>query len=164
MLDVGCGTGLSFPLIERAIGPSGRIIGIEPSPDMLQIAQAGVEANGWRNVTMIGASAEEAVMPEPAEAVVVFRVHDVLRSRSSLQNIFQSTKPAARVLIVGVKWAPWWAIPVNLLTWRLTKGVTTTQEGLRRPWDLTTEFVPGLDVRSVDLGAQFIARGATPAQ
>jgi len=29
VLDAGCGTGLAFPLLEEAIGPEGRIIGID---------------------------------------------------------------------------------------------------------------------------------------
>ena len=38
VLDVGCGTGLSFePLLEK-IGPSGRILAFEQSPDMFELA------------------------------------------------------------------------------------------------------------------------------
>lgn len=32
VLDVGCETGLSFPLIEDGIGHEGRLIGVGPSP------------------------------------------------------------------------------------------------------------------------------------
>src|SRR4030081_1282655 len=32
ILDVGCGTGLNFAAIEDAIGPSGRLIGVEVKP------------------------------------------------------------------------------------------------------------------------------------
>src|SRR5207249_3037114 len=35
VLDVGCGTGLSFPLIEERIGAEGRLIAVDLSPDML---------------------------------------------------------------------------------------------------------------------------------
>ena len=31
-LDAGCGTGFCFQMIEDAIGPAGKLIGIEPSP------------------------------------------------------------------------------------------------------------------------------------
>jgi ubiquinone/menaquinone biosynthesis C-methylase UbiE len=36
VLDVGCGTGLSFELIEEGIGPAGRLVGVELSPEMLE--------------------------------------------------------------------------------------------------------------------------------
>src|ERR687889_565064 len=46
VLDVGCGTGMSFEPIQAAIGPTGRLIGIEPCPQMLAAAQARAEAAG----------------------------------------------------------------------------------------------------------------------
>jgi demethylmenaquinone methyltransferase/2-methoxy-6-polyprenyl-1,4-benzoquinol methylase len=158
VLDVGCGTGLSFPLIERAIGPSGRIIAIEPSPEMLALARARVEGAKWKNITFIHAAADKAVIPVRVDAIVIFRVHEVLRSRTALRNLFQRAKPQARVLSVGVKWAPWWALPLNLTIWTLTRGVTTTREGFSRPWDLLVEFAD-LSVRPVALGAHYIASG-----
>jgi ubiquinone/menaquinone biosynthesis C-methylase UbiE len=161
VLDVGCGTGLSFPLIERAIGPSGSIIAVEPSPQMLALAQARVEDSRWKNITFVSAAADEAVFPRPVDAIVIFRVHEVMRSRAALRNVFQAAKPKARVLSVGVKWAPWWAVPLNLVIWTVTRRVTTTREGFARPWDLLAEFVSDLRVRSVALGAHYIASGTT---
>ena len=38
VLDVGCGTGLCMPGLQDKIGPGGRIIGIDASPDMLALA------------------------------------------------------------------------------------------------------------------------------
>lgn len=162
VLDVGCGTGLSFPLIERSIGHSGRLIGVEPSSEMLRVAEQRVAAGGWKNVTVISASAQDAETDQLADALVIFRVHEVLRSRPALEHLLQLTKPGARLLVVGVKWAPWWVAPVNLIIWRQTKSVTTTHEGFQRPWDHLEDLVPNLTVRPVALGAQFIARGTAP--
>src|SRR5215212_10323888 len=63
VLDVGCGTGMSFEPIQSAIGPTGRLIGIEPVPEMLASARARVADAGWENVTLLEASAEEAAVP-----------------------------------------------------------------------------------------------------
>jgi demethylmenaquinone methyltransferase/2-methoxy-6-polyprenyl-1,4-benzoquinol methylase len=35
VIDVACGTGLTFALIEDLIGPDGRVIGMDLSPEML---------------------------------------------------------------------------------------------------------------------------------
>ena len=59
VLDIGCGTGMSFDLIQQGIGAEGRIIGVELSPDMLGIAREKVERNGWENVTLIQGDALE---------------------------------------------------------------------------------------------------------
>src|SRR5678815_3943442 len=56
VLDVGCGTGMSFPPIQAAIGPEGRLVDIEPSPEMLARARASVQTAAWTNVTLLKAS------------------------------------------------------------------------------------------------------------
>src|SRR5579863_2770796 len=62
VLDVGCGTGLSFRHIEKYVGPHGAIIGVEQSPEMIAKARARAAQNGWSNVTLINAPAEEAAI------------------------------------------------------------------------------------------------------
>lgn len=57
VLDVGCGTGLNFGLLQRAVGPSGTIVGIDRSPQMLARARRKAEQNGWTNVILIEADA-----------------------------------------------------------------------------------------------------------
>lgn len=164
VVDVGCGTGLSFPLIEEAIGPSGELVGIDQSPEMLAFARARVEDAGWTNVTFVEAPVEEADIPAAADALIFFRVHEVVRSTTALQHVFQSAKPTARVLAVGVKWARWWAFPLNLSIWLLTRNVTTTHEGFRCPWDRLQHFVPDMRVRPVALGAHYIAQGTAGSE
>ncbi len=53
VVDVGCGTGLSFSLLEECIGPRGRLIGVDLTPEMLAKARDRVTSCGWENVTLI---------------------------------------------------------------------------------------------------------------
>ena len=39
VLDVGCGTGLNFPLLLAAVGQSGQVVGVDRSPEMLTVAR-----------------------------------------------------------------------------------------------------------------------------
>ena len=39
VLDVGCGTGLNFPLLLAAVGQSGQVVGVDRSPEMLEVAR-----------------------------------------------------------------------------------------------------------------------------
>ncbi len=50
VLDVGCGTGLNFPLLHRAVGRTGAVVGIDASEPMLAMAAKRVTAQGWSNV------------------------------------------------------------------------------------------------------------------
>src|SRR5262249_44161224 len=60
VLDVACGTGMSFSLIEEAIGPDGRLFGVELSPEMAALARARIDRAGWRNAELIVARLEDA--------------------------------------------------------------------------------------------------------
>jgi len=121
--------------------------------------------HGYRrrqDVTLIEATAERAVIPRAADAVVIFRVHDVMRSDAALRNVFACANPGARVLAVGVKWAPRWLLPLNLAVRVRTRRVTTTREGFEQPWDPMMSHVPDLKVHSVALGAHYVAHGTVP--
>lgn len=46
VLDIGCGTGLSLPLLVAAVGPHGQVVGVEPSAPMLEQARLRVHRAG----------------------------------------------------------------------------------------------------------------------
>ena len=159
VVDVGCGTGNSFELIQERIGPTGTLIGIELSPEMIAQARERVAANGWQNVTLIAASADQAQLPLEFDAVVFVYTQDVLQSRAALENIFSSAKPNARVAAGGTKLFPWWLAPANLYLLFRVRHYVTTFASLRAPWRVLQEFVPDLRVSSVLLGRSYIAHG-----
>lgn len=72
VLDLGCGTGLSFDAIEERIGRSGRLIGLDYTEAMLAEAQRRVRQKGWVNVRLVrgDAAAVEALVAEPVDAVL----------------------------------------------------------------------------------------------
>ncbi len=53
VLDLACGTGQNFPILIEALGPEGRIIGLDYSQGMLRRAAGKVRRNGWANITLI---------------------------------------------------------------------------------------------------------------
>jgi ubiquinone/menaquinone biosynthesis C-methylase UbiE len=52
VLDVACGTGANFALIEERIGPSGELVGVDVAPQMLYQARGRVAGAGWKNVRL----------------------------------------------------------------------------------------------------------------
>lgn len=64
VLDVGCGTGLNFALLQQAVGPTGTIVGVDASSRMLDQARRRVRRRGWDNVILLEADAAGTV---PAE-------------------------------------------------------------------------------------------------
>jgi demethylmenaquinone methyltransferase/2-methoxy-6-polyprenyl-1,4-benzoquinol methylase len=160
VLDVGCGTGLCFTDIQERIGPSGRLIGIEPSVDMLGRAAERVARAGWDNVDLRLGLAEEQLKPdEELDAALFCFTHDVLRSRPSLEAVVGRLRPGGRVAAVGPMWAPWWAPAMNLLVWYVTSDYVTTFEGFSEPWSHLAELVPQLEVERLDLAGEYYAWG-----
>ena len=159
VLDVGCGTGGAFARIEERIGPEGKIIGVELSPDMLRHAQQHVRAAGWENVELVEAFAEELALEQQVDAVVFIFTHDILRSPRALRRVMRHLRPGGRVVATGVKWAPWWAPAVNSYMVAIATSYISSFEGFDQPWSQLACLVPDLEVRELSFGSGFLASG-----
>ena len=163
VLDVACGTGLSFPLLADAVGPSGRVTGVEVSPEMMAQARGRVAAAGWPNVLLIEAPVEAAALEGPYDALLFHYTHDVLQSPVALANVFAHARPGARVAVAGVKHLPRWLYPARLYTLWKARPYLTTYRGLERPWAGLARYVERLDVVPTLLGTNYIASGRASA-
>jgi acyl dehydratase/ubiquinone/menaquinone biosynthesis C-methylase UbiE len=158
VVDVGCGTGMSFGPIQAAIGPTGRLVGIEPRPEMLAAARDRVAEAGWDNVSLLAADAEDAVVPEPADAVLFAFTHDVVISPDALANVLRQVRPGGRLAAAGPKWSPF-APQLNPLVWQVARQYVTTFDGFRRPWAGLERAVPDLAVEEACFGCVYLASG-----
>jgi arsenite methyltransferase len=159
VVDAGCGTGLGFELLLAAVGSSGRVIGVESSPEMMALARQRVAAARWGNVLLIESPVESARWPAMADALLFNYVHDILRSPEALQAVFAQSRPGARVAAAGIRHPPRWLDPLRLYRRFKSRGCYTRYEGLDRPWDLLEHRVPGLRVESTLFGTGYIAWG-----
>jgi SAM-dependent methyltransferase len=164
VLDVGCGTGLSFELLQAAVGRSGRIVGIEQSPQMLDKARQRVQRHGWRNVTLLCASAEDARLSGRADAALLHFTHDVMQNGAALEHVLQHLKPGATLVASGLKWAPSWALPVNLLVLPAALRSVSSLGGLHRPWDELARRVGEPERRTLLAGGVYLAKARVPAK
>jgi ubiquinone/menaquinone biosynthesis C-methylase UbiE len=161
VLDVGCGSGLCFPLLQPRVGPQGMVVGVEPSTDMLALAATRVQEAGWRNVLLVEAAAEDAKIPGLVDHVLFCAVHDVLQSREALRNVLGRLRPGGTVAVVGGKWAPAWAIGLNAVVAAVHAPFVRDFAGFDRPWGLLAEHVPNMRVSSIEMDCGFLAVGQT---
>ena len=100
VLDIGCGTGRNFPLILEKIGLTGKLIGVDYTPDMLARARERVEREGWKNVELVR---------EDAASINLGRKFDTALSTLAIRSS----------RIIGAHWTACW-LTLNLAgTWRL---------------------------------------------
>ncbi len=159
VFDVGCGTGLSLPLLQPRVGTKGRIVGIEQSPEMIHLAHERVARHGWKNIDLIEASVDAARIEGHADAALFHFTHDILREPRALDNVLHHLSPGARVVACGLQWAPFWAWPVNLLVFGAARHSVTSLAGLGNPWSVLAKHLSGLQVEPMMAGGVFIASG-----
>jgi SAM-dependent methyltransferase len=163
VLDVGCGTGLCFPRLQSKTGADGHIIGIDESPDMLDIARGHIADNGWDNVTLITAPADEAEIPVIADAALFSAVHDILQVQAALDNVLAHLRPGAWVAAAGGKWARAGMLPpLDPITYAIHQPYVRSFAGFDRPWRLLEPMLVDFMVTEVAFGTGYLAAGRVP--
>jgi ubiquinone/menaquinone biosynthesis C-methylase UbiE len=62
-LDLGCGPGSFLPLLGRRVGPTGRVVGLDADPVMLEAARTWGAAQGNGNVELVEGDAYRTGLP-----------------------------------------------------------------------------------------------------
>jgi demethylmenaquinone methyltransferase/2-methoxy-6-polyprenyl-1,4-benzoquinol methylase len=160
VLDVACGTGSMLPALSRRVGASGRVIGIEQSPEMAAHAGRRAGEAAHRNIQLVIAPVEEADIGARADAVLFCYTHDVLQSDKAIENVMRHTRAGARVVVAGARVLGWWAAPLNL--WKLwrSRHYLSTYAGLRDPTARLLRHCPDLRIHATRvLGTSYLAAG-----
>jgi demethylmenaquinone methyltransferase/2-methoxy-6-polyprenyl-1,4-benzoquinol methylase len=98
VIEIGCGTGLNFSLLERAVGGEGKIIGMDISEAMLDRARERVRAAGWHNVDLVCAGASDFSFPDGTGGILAT---GVLTYEPEFDKVIER---GARALAPGRKW------------------------------------------------------------
>lgn len=159
VLDVGAGTGLSYAPLCEAVGPTGRVLAFEQSPDMFALAQARAQQQGWPQLWHSQCAAEDVQLPVPADALLFNYVHDISRSPRAVANLLRQARPGARVAMAGMKFFPWWTGPLNLLAWLKNRPYNARAADMWRPWDLVAARCSGWQLQATQGGMGYIAHG-----
>lgn len=157
VLDVACGTGLSFPMLREGVGDTGFVTGVDVSADMTALAERRVATSGWKNVRVVTAPMESAGLDGPYDAVLFNYTHDVLQSSAALANILAHLRPGTRVALAGIKHPSVWFLPLRW--WRILKArpYVTTFDGLDAPWARLLPCLEDFRMSTFMLGTNYVA-------
>ena len=70
VLDIGCGPGDVALIAARLVGPTGRVIGIDASPDIVALARQRAVENGVITVSFERSTVDDITLDEPVDAVI----------------------------------------------------------------------------------------------
>jgi ubiquinone/menaquinone biosynthesis C-methylase UbiE len=137
VIDMACGTGLNFRLLEEVIGPGGRIVGVDLTDAMLARAQDRIKANGWSNVSLVQADAAGFDFPAGADAILsTYALTQVPECAEVIAHGAKALSPGGRWVVLDLK------VPGNTPRWLAQLGIAMVRPfasidewTMRRPWE-----------------------------
>lgn len=160
MLDIGCGTGRSLGYLQEAVGPTGRIYGIDISRGMLREAKKLRDANRWRNVELTECDAAEYTAPAPLNGVLFSLSYNTMpHHRAVLRKAWDQLVPGGTLVITDAKVPPGLSgklvLPFSL--WLMKH--TMLGNPLIHPWEELAVLTDDLDMSQRRFMSYYICRG-----
>jgi ubiquinone/menaquinone biosynthesis C-methylase UbiE len=169
VVDLACGTGQNFPLIEGAIGPDGRIIGVDLTDAMLAQAQRRTERKGWSNVNLVQADATYYTFPAEVDGILsTYAISHLPECAGVIAHGAEALGRDGRWVVLDLK------APDNVPRMLAQLGVAlgrpfgSIDEWLaRRPWEgvraAMEDTLGDLDWNELCFGTAFVATGSPSA-
>ncbi len=166
VIDMACGTGLNFRLIEDVIGPEGRIVGVDLTDAMLARAQDRIKANGWRNVSLVQSDAVDFEFPAEVDAILsTYALSQVPECAAVIAHGAAALSGGGRWVVLDLK------VPGNTPGWLAQLGTATVRPFaaidewiLRRPWEAIRaamkEELTDVSWTELCFGTAFLAAGS----
>lgn len=137
MVDIGCGTGLNFALLQEAVGETGRIIGVDLTDAMLDQARVRIAQQGWKNVDLVQGDAAHYQFPTQVNAILsTFALTFIPECEQVIEHGCRALAPGGRWVVLDMAWSakiPLWGRHL-LFFLRLPRYGITGEVIKRRPW------------------------------
>jgi demethylmenaquinone methyltransferase/2-methoxy-6-polyprenyl-1,4-benzoquinol methylase len=166
VVDMACGTGLNFSMIEQAIGPEGRIVGVDLTDAMLAQAQHRIETNAWSNISLVQADAAEFAFPTEVDAILsTYALSQVPECGDVIAHGAGALSRGGRWAVLDLKapdYVPRWLAQLGIA---FVRPFASIDEWIgRRPWEVIRA---AMQARLTDLswselffGTAFLAAGS----
>ncbi len=161
VVEIACGTGLNFGLLEQRVGPEGRITGVDLNDAMLARAAARVAAEGWRNVRLVQSDAAAFDFPAGTDAVLTtLAISLVPEYDSVIKRGCRALRPGGRFAILDLKLAEWAPAWIQWLALLITAPFGVTRETVtRRCWESLESHLPNTEIQQLFGGFSYLAVG-----
>ncbi len=108
VLDVACGPGFNFKVIESYLGGRGKLVGVDISSGVLKLAQRRVEKHRWTNVQLVNQSIVDYDPGILFDAVLcTFALTIIPDYKAALERMFALLRPEGRFAMIGMRKSTW---------------------------------------------------------
>ena len=135
VLDVGCGSGASAIPAAEAVGPGGRVIGVDLAERLLALARAKASGRRLGNVEFRHGDMERLEFPDASfDAVVcVFAIFFVEDMAQQVRELWRLVRPGGHLAITT--WGPRMFEPGSSAWWAAVQQVRPDLHSSVRPWE-----------------------------
>ncbi len=159
VLEIGCGTGRNLALLSKAVGPQGRVYGVDLSPGMLARARELSERLHWRNVDLVECDAAEYRAPVPLDGVIFGLSYNTMPHHLTvLREAWDQLRPGGRLVIMDAKLPPGLGgrlvLPFSL--WLMKR--TMLGNPLIKPWEDLARLAGSIEMEQFMFGSWYICR------
>jgi ubiquinone/menaquinone biosynthesis C-methylase UbiE len=163
VLEIGCGTGRNLPFLSKAVGPNGRVYGVDLSPGMLARARGLCARKDWANVELIECDATEFRAPEPLDGVMFGLSYNTMPHHATvLREAWGQLRRGGRLVIMDAKLPPGpggqMVLPFSL--WLMKH--TMLGNPLIKPWEDLARLTNELNMEEFMFGSWYICTGIKP--
>ncbi len=101
VIDIGCGAGVDTLFAALMVGPGGRVVGIDMTPEMIESANKNLNQMKLHNVSFYQASAEQIDFPPEGFDVAISNgvLNLVVNKERALAEIYKVLKPGGRLIV-----------------------------------------------------------------